>query len=611
MKQNSNMYADGEGCLENEVVNARFRNIFMEQENRYRFLIQNIQEYIYSIDYTDGIFSSTYHSDKSLEVTGYTPEEYRRDTRLWVSMIHKDDRTRVKDFFVAIITNRGTDTIEHRITRKDGRIRWVSNTCSGVIDRNVDRTHLNGFILDITERKVAEMRMQLAFSVLEALNNAVEMDDAIREIVILVKNFFGIEAVGIRQIDGSDYPCDITVGFPDNLVTAENRLHPGNPEATSINVRCDTSTNDSWCGIVLKNCADPGSRYFTPRGSFWTNTASDVDVNETLSGHPHMRNRCVSEGYESMALIPLKSEERTVGLFQMNDRRKGLFTLDTIEFFEGIGASIGMALSKKIAEKTLLASEKKLRLRNNAMEKDLKLAQLVQNKFLDYRMTSTDQVGVEYRYMPYDAVGGDYFSITPLQDGYMGIFIGDVVGHGISAALFLSLLKAATDRVCRTYGMKPGEYLRQLNSELIEYLKSNYITAIYGLLFLGDESDGPKFIFSNGGHPRPIHLQGSVRKAEFLHARGTMLGAFPNLNFEEKAVSLNRGDRLFLYTDGIPEAKNEHGQIIGFDELGSIILESYRPSLGDMLDRILDHVNEHRGGHAIDDDIILIGFEIL
>ncbi len=608
----SSMFSGEETCQKNEVADLRFEGIHTEQKNKNRSFIQNIQEYIYSIDYTDGIFTSTYHSDKSLEVTGYTPEEFRQNPQLWFSIIHEDERMLVNDFFIGIITNRETNTIEHRITRKDGQTRWVSNICSAVSSGTGRITLLNGFILDITKRKMSEMRMHLAFSVLDALNNTSVMEDTIREIVMLIKNFFGIEAVGIRHIDGSDYPYDIAVGFPEHFVAEENSLHQCIPERIPAKDKCDSSADDCWCGIVIKNCADPGSRYFTQRGSFWTNNASTMDISKTLPGfNPRMRNRCITEGYESVALIPLRSQERTIGLFQMHDRRQGLFTLDTIEFFEGIGASIGMALSKKMAEKTLLASEEKCRLRNNVMENDLRLAQLVQSRFLNQKMTSTDQVGIEYRYIPFDAVGGDYFSVTPLQEGCMGVFIGDVVGHGISAALFMSLLKAATDRVSRTHGLKPKEYLRQLNSDLIEYLNSTFITAIYGFIFFGDESGGPKFIFSNGGHPRPVHLQSSVLKAGFLDANGTVLGAFPNLEFEEKTVPLSRGDRLFLYTDGIPEAKNEHGQIIGFDELGSLIQQSYRPSLGDMLDRILEHVHEHTGGRAIEDDILLIGFEIL
>ena len=606
------IYTEEKGWPENEFAEVKFRDIIEEQEYRYKNLIQNIQEYIYSVDYNDGNFSSTYHSDKSLEITGYTPEEYMQNPHLWFSMIHKEDSRRVNDFLSAVITNHGKDNIEHRIICKNGQIRWVSNTCTAVIDRNGKLTHLNGFILDITKRKMAEARMQLTVRILEVLNRSAAMKDVIREIVVLIKNYLGIEAVGIRLMEGSDYTYNVTEGFPEYFVEAENSLRRCEPQGKPVCEECDAQALDCLCGIVIRNAADHGSRYFTSRGSFWANSISNPDLSAAVAGlNVYMRSRCVIEGYESMALIPLKSENRTIGLFQMNDRRKSLFTLETIEFFEDIGASISIALLRKIAEEALLASEEKMRVRNEAMEKDLKLAQLVQNGFLANRMTSTEQVMIDCRYLPHDAVGGDYFSITPLQDGGMGVFIGDVVGHGISAALFMSLLKAATDRVCRLHGLKPGEYMRLLNNDLIEYLNFHFITAIYGYFIFNGESGGPKFIFSNGGHPKPVHLQGNALKTEFLDARGTVLGVFPDQDFEEKAIALNRGDRLFLYTDGIPEAKNESGQIIGFDELSQIVLKSYRPSLGDMLDRILEHVNDHRGNNAIDDDIILLGFEIL
>ena len=601
-----------EGRREDKDPDVQFRDIIELQETRFKSLVQNIQEYIYSVDYTSGNFSSTYHSDKSLDVTGYTPEEYRRNPDLWFSMIHEEDRGRVNDFLNGIISEGGSKTIEHRIIRKDGRTRWVSNTCSAVIDDNGQMTHLNGFVLDVTKRKESEMRMQLAVRVLEVLNRTAGMKEVIREIVALVKNYLGLEAVGLRLMKGSDYTYDVTMGFPEYFVEAENSLHRCDPQGNLACDGCGTPALDCLCGMVIKNGAHPDTAYFTPRGSFWTNNSSSAELTASLSGlNAHMRNRCISEGYESVALIPLKSEDQTIGLFQMNDRRKGLFTPETIEFFEGIGASIGIALMRKISEQALLESEEKLRQRNNEMEKDLRLAQLVQGKFLANRTTSSEQVGVECRYLPHGAVGGDYFSITPLQEGGMGIFVGDVVGHGISAALFLSLLKAATDRVCRMHGMRPREYLRLLNNELIEYLDFNFVTGIYGYFLFNGDPDGTKFIFSNGGHPKPVLFQGRENRADFLDASGTILGVFPDLDFEEKAVTLKRGDRLFLYTDGIPEAKNESGQIVGFDELRNIIQLSYRPSMGEMLDSILEQVNAHSGANTADDDIVLIGFEIL
>jgi phosphoserine phosphatase RsbU/P len=350
----------------------------------------------------------------------------------------------------------------------------------------------------------------------------------------------------------------------------------------------------------------------TPYGSFWTNSLSDIALPKDVRNmNIPIHGRCFTEGFESVALIPLKSDEKIIGLLQFNDRRKGILNLERIQFFEGIGASIGISLSRKLAEEALLVSEERLRQRNEVIESDLRLAQMIQTKFINQVTPSHPRLLTDYRYFPHDAVGGDYFSFTKLQEGGMGIFIGDVVGHGISAALFLSLLKAATDRVCRQHGLRPGEYLKALNMELIEYMNFNFITAIYGLFQFDDDGSKASFIFSNGGHPKPILYRRTTRTAELLHASGTFLGVFHDIEFDEISVQVQHGDRIFLYTDGIPETRDDRGRIIGFDELASLIQRVNKPKLTDTLDSIINEVNKHRETDPFQDDIILIGIEIL
>src|SRR6056297_483402 len=94
----------------------------------------------------------------------------------------------------------------------------------------------------------------------------------------------------------------------------------------------------------------------------------------------------------------------------------------------------------------LIESERILRERNEIIEKDLKAAQLIQRSLVQSEIEDIAGIATALKYIPLDAIGGDYYSITPLEEGGTGVFIGDVTGHGVSAALYLSLLKATTDR---------------------------------------------------------------------------------------------------------------------------------------------------------------------
>ncbi len=122
-----------------------------KSEELYRKVIDNIHEYIYSVDYRDSRMVSTYHSPRSVEITGYTPEELEKNPLLWYDMIHEKDRPRVTRFFQDILNSRNLPPIEHRIIRKDGTIRWILNTCSAELDESGSIARLDGFIVDITD----------------------------------------------------------------------------------------------------------------------------------------------------------------------------------------------------------------------------------------------------------------------------------------------------------------------------------------------------------------------------------------------------------------------------------------------------------------------------
>jgi signal transduction histidine kinase len=105
------------------------------------------------------------------------------------------------------------------------------------------------------------------------------------------------------------------------------------------------------CGNIICSRTDPALPFFTEGGSFWSNCTTELLASTTEEDRQaRTRNRCNAEGYESVALIPLRSGDELIGLFQLNDRRRNQFTLQMIQFFEGLGASIGIALSRKQAE---------------------------------------------------------------------------------------------------------------------------------------------------------------------------------------------------------------------------------------------------------------------
>jgi len=208
-----------------------------------------------------------------------------------------------------------------------------------------------GNIMDITERRQAEIWRKLALDVLATLNRSSSEFDAMRAVVDLVKQGLGFEAVGIRFRDSDDFPYYVTTGFPGRFVQLERSLCGHDKNGEVIRDEQGRPILECMCGNVICGKTDPKYPFFTEGGSFWTNGTSELlATTSEQERQSNTRNRCNKEGYESVALVPLRSNERTVGLLQLNDRRPNQFTLALIQFLEGLCDSIGIELGRKQAE---------------------------------------------------------------------------------------------------------------------------------------------------------------------------------------------------------------------------------------------------------------------
>ncbi len=225
----------------------------------------------------------------------------------------------------------------------------------------VDFDYVNVYALDITDRKQAEELQKLVIQVFEQLNRHSQETDKIREILILIKKFTGFEAVGIRLKKDEDFPYYETTGFPPHFIEAERYLCAYDQEGKMIRDSKGNPFLECMCGNILSRRINSSLPFFTEGGSFWTNSTSELlaTTNEE-DRQGRTRDRCHGESYESVALIPLRSGSEIIGLLQLNDSRKGMFSNEMISFFEGIGASIGITLARIQSEVALKKAKDEL-----------------------------------------------------------------------------------------------------------------------------------------------------------------------------------------------------------------------------------------------------------
>ncbi len=207
---------------------------------------------------------------------------------------------------------------------------------------------------EITDHERYAQSLRFTTRILKLLNEESPEMDAIRQILTETKKFTGFDAVAIRLKDGHDYPYYRTNGFPERFVVAENSLCARDDDGR---IALDAKGNpylECVCGNVIAGRTDPSLPFFTEHGSFWTNSVQEFWKNASESDRRILRGRCHGEGYETVALIPLRIGRETIGLLQLNDHEKDRMTPELLSFFEDISPSIGVAVKRKQMQQQLL-----------------------------------------------------------------------------------------------------------------------------------------------------------------------------------------------------------------------------------------------------------------
>ena len=212
-------------------------------------------------------------------------------------------------------------------------------------------------VRDITLKKITEERQDLFNYILQTINRESSTQTIIQDTLSLLKHHYGLDAVALRLRQDGDYPYFLHDGFSENFIESQPTLCEKNVSGGIITDNEGKPRLACLCGLVISGKNGSARSLLTTGGSFWTNCLSDLLDNsaEGLSGVV-TRNECMKEGYESIALIPLRSGDDTIGLLQFNHHRKNRFTPDLVEFLESVGLTVGIALKRRRSEEAITAS---------------------------------------------------------------------------------------------------------------------------------------------------------------------------------------------------------------------------------------------------------------
>lgn len=272
-------------------------------------------------------------------------------------------------------------------------------------------------------------------------------------------------------------------------------------------------------------------------------------------------------------------------------------------------------------EDSLLAQYRNLAEKNAQMEADLQLAYETQRALLPQvyptfpASASADEsaLAFHHQYLPSGTVGGDFFDVQALSDTEAGIFICDVMGHGVRAALLTAMVRGLVEEL-KPLARQPGEFLAGLNRDLVAILGNTDVLMFLSAFYLVLDTDTGGIRFANAGHPSPFQVQRHDRGIAPLPLPGGKasppVGVRTQIQYPVADANLSHGDLLVLFTDGVLDVANAEEENFGEERLAQTLLQRVQLPLPQLVDETIEELKRFSGGRGFPDDVCLLGIEL-
>ena len=282
---------------------------------------------------------------------------------------------------------------------------------------------------------------------------------------------------------------------------------------------------------------------------------------------------------------------------------------DRINFMKIQSENLNIELEGIIDRRTEELNEAlvNMKKKDKVIQKELDLARHIQEGILPKTPYTGRGIRIDSYYRAMGKVSGDFFDIFPMSNGYLGVIIGDVSGHGMPAAFITAMAKINFSEAAQNK-LFPSEIFRAVNSNLVNIIKTDdFLTAFYVVI-----SPSFEIFYGNASHQMPMLLRSKDLSVERLDTNGLFLGALPEANsmFVDGRDQLSYGDRLFLFTDGMTEARNRSGETFGDERLQRLLIETCYLKFDNARQRIVNEWKEFTRGTEQLDDVCFVLIEV-
>jgi len=312
----------------------------------------------------------------------------------------------------------------------------------------------------------------------------------------------------------------------------------------------------------------------------------------------------VMDGFEATRRVKSDPELKTIPVLMLTGADAAHHVVEGLgagaDDFVIKGSDIEVIVARLRALLRVKAYQDQLRRMNAQIIRDLQIARRVQEALVPQGTFRGPRVEVRSAYIPSEALSGDFYDYFLLDDS-MYLFVADVSGHGLPAAILVSLLKSYihTESDPQT---SLADFMSRLNDFLFTVsLPTQFATA---QLFRVNESGALEY--SNAAHPPFLLYQHARGKTVAIEDPSNLLGAMPHMAFEDRTLTMSPGDTLFVYTDGLTDRRNEAGEFYSIDRIASLLENSRDADLGAIYDSIYEDVNAFAATEDLRDDIAFV-----
>ena len=321
-----------------------------------------------------------------------------------------------------------------------------------------------------------------------------------------------------------------------------------------------------------------------------TDVQSDPRFQGELLSNPKFQSR-------NMICVPLNNNQgKTIGVLQAINIKEDFLNEEMLGLFQTLANQAATALENVHVKQQQLAAE--------LVNKELEVATEIQARFFPQQTPNLEGYEVAGCSIPAKDVGGDYYDFIPNPEPYQhGFVVADVTGKGVPASLLMATMRATLRANIQNNPNDIVQALRQVNGDIYrDSPVDKFITSIYCNL----DYESHELSYVNSGHNPPYIVRANDNRIEELDQGGVMLGIMEEIDLPKATLSIDKGDILMLFSDGVTEATNPSGELFSEERFEQWLLDHIQLSAEEMKDALLKTLRDYADGSPQSDDITFI-----